>query len=307
MADSRDTPHDTNTGGRAQEGVSRPPAPIDDARIRRYLLLLLPEPEAEVLEEAYVVDPEMLDRVRDVEHDLLDDYVAGRLGEGDRAHFERRYLTAPRLQERVALARALRSAAGPGAGARAALGQRAAWRGPAALAAAVVLGVVGVSVWKWRDTTPEALATPPATTVAQAEPSPPSKAVDGAPAPRPAAAPLVVALSPSLLRGAEGRRDLSIPAGTAAVVLELEGDPGSLVGASRLQATLATVEGAPVWVGPAQRAGRRGRPALLASVSVPAVTMAPGDYLVSLADPDAPDEPLQRYFLRVSGRPRHEK
>ena len=52
---------------------------LDDVAIRNYLLGLLPEAEAEVLEEAYLGDPQVFERVRGVEDDLLDDYAGGRL------------------------------------------------------------------------------------------------------------------------------------------------------------------------------------------------------------------------------------
>src|SRR5688572_14957574 len=81
---------------------------IDDVGIRRYLLGLLPAPEAEALEQVYFAEPEVLERIRSVEHDLLDDYAAGLLDPPERDAFERHYLSTRPLRERVAAARALR-------------------------------------------------------------------------------------------------------------------------------------------------------------------------------------------------------
>jgi anti-sigma factor RsiW len=90
--------------------VKAVPPDLDDAALRRYLLGLLPEAEAEPLEEAYFARPEVLERVRGVEDDLLDDYASGRLAPGERGAFEGRYLASPPLRERVVAARALRLA-----------------------------------------------------------------------------------------------------------------------------------------------------------------------------------------------------
>ena len=81
--------------------VKAVPPDLDDAALRRYLLGLLPEAEAEPLEEAYFARPEVLETLRGVEDDLLDDYAAGRLSPGEKGAFEGRYLASPRLRDRV--------------------------------------------------------------------------------------------------------------------------------------------------------------------------------------------------------------
>ena len=288
-------------------------APVwTEAAIRRYLLGLLPEPEAEALEEAYLGDPEILARVRGVEDDLLDDYAAGRLTKDEVGHFESRYLPSPYLRRRVTAARALRRAAGEVrvAMTRGAPAGRFRWRGPLAIAAAVLVAVaVAVAL---RPPRPAAVATAslPPTTLAMAPPAEPpatpspeatptASAAPTAPPVTPAAIRIVVALSPVLLRGANGPVELRVPRRTAAVVLELQGDPAVLAprpGAT-LGATIETVEGAPVWRGHARAV--RGRSPVLASVEVPAERLGTGDYLVTLS---RAEEVLYRYSFRVPVR-----
>ena len=280
--------------------------------IRRYLLGLLPEPEAEALEDAYLGDPEVLARVRGVEDDLLDDYAAGRLTKDEIGHFEARSLPSPYLQRRVTAARALRLAAGEGRAPAAGVAPapRIRWRGPLAIAAAV-LAAVAVAV-ALRPPRPAAVATAsvPPTTLAMAPPSEPpatpapeatptASTAPTAPTVTPAAIRIVVALSPVLLRGASGPVELRVPGRTAAVVLELEGDPAVLAprpGAT-LGATIETVEGAPVWRGDARAV--RGRSPVLALVEVPAERLGTGDYLVTLS---RAEEVLYRYSFRVPAR-----
>jgi hypothetical protein len=274
--------------------------------IRRYLLGLLPEPEAEALEDDYLGDPEVLARVRGVEDDLLDDYAAGRLTEDEIGHFEARYLPSPYLSRRVTAARALRLAAGEGRApaARVAPALRIRWRGPLAIAAGLFVTVaVAIAL---RPSRPAAVATAPAppATLAAAPPSEPlpapsPEARPTVPAVTPAAIRVVVALSPVLLRGASGPVELRVPRRTATVVLELEGDPAVLAprpGAT-LAATIETVEGAPVWRGAARAV--RGRSPVVASVEVPADRLASADYLVTLS---RAEEVLYRYSFRVPAR-----
>ncbi|MGE5246279.1 MAG: hypothetical protein ACM3SQ_18790 [Betaproteobacteria bacterium] len=70
----------------------------------RYLLGLLPEEEAEALDEQSFVDDELAARLCSVEHDLVDDYVNGLLDAETRERFESYYLVSPRRRERVRFA-----------------------------------------------------------------------------------------------------------------------------------------------------------------------------------------------------------
>jgi hypothetical protein len=283
---------------------------LDDAALRRYLLGLLPEVEADGLEEAYLARSEVLERVRAVEDDLLDDYASDRLGPGEKEAFESRYLASPLLRERVLVARALRLAAAerrvPAAQVVTARPTR--WGAPLALAAGLVLAVAGL--WMWPPRPPEVASAPvPPTSTARSEtPSPPPSMPTGpsvAPASTPprrevTMAPLVLALSPVLLRGQEQPVPMRLPAATDTVVLELEGDPALLPpSALALEAVVKAVEGGQVWRGEARRMRDARRPSLLASIRVPAARLVAGDYLLTLSARGTADGTLYSYFFRV--------
>jgi len=76
----------------------------DDQQLVRYLLGLLSPEEAERLDEASIVDDEMADRLRGVEHDLVDAYTRGTLDPAMRKQFELRYLATERRRDAVAFA-----------------------------------------------------------------------------------------------------------------------------------------------------------------------------------------------------------
>ena len=73
----------------------------DDRYLVRYLLGLLPDDEAERLDEASIVDDEVAFRVRNVEEDLVDAYVAGTLDQDTRQRFGAVYLASPLRREKV--------------------------------------------------------------------------------------------------------------------------------------------------------------------------------------------------------------
>jgi hypothetical protein len=77
----------------------------DDRHLASYLLGLLPEEEAERLDEASVVDDELASRLCGVEDDLVDAYVSETLDQNTRDHFEAFYLKSPRRRERVKFAK----------------------------------------------------------------------------------------------------------------------------------------------------------------------------------------------------------
>jgi hypothetical protein len=272
---------------------------LDDDGIRRYLLGLLADGEAEALEEEYLGRPETLDRVRAVEDDLLDDYAADRLGPEERTLVERRYLASPRLRERVVAARALHLAARrrPGSGRR--------WLGPVAMAAGLLLAVLALSPWRRGEhevaiaPAPSPSVTPPSPTPsATGAPEPSASPSSASPRPGPPALTRVVfALSPVLLRGPQGPRELRVQPGIATVVLELSGDPDVRpAGSARLAVDIRTVEGAPVWSGRPRRLQDPARPALLAAAEVPAGVLLAGDYILTLS---SGDDVVHRYFFRI--------
>ena len=88
------------------------PVPTDrypqDERLERledYLLGLLPEAEAEQLDELSITDEEFAWQLRAAEDDLVDAYVRNSLPATTRARFEEYYLASPRHRERVTFAR----------------------------------------------------------------------------------------------------------------------------------------------------------------------------------------------------------
>ncbi|HKW03037.1 MAG TPA: hypothetical protein VJN96_24640, partial [Vicinamibacterales bacterium] len=76
-------------------------------RLEDYLLGLLPEAEAEQLDELSITDEEFAWQVRAAEDDLVDAYVRQSLSPTTRARFEEYYLVSPRHRERVAFARTM--------------------------------------------------------------------------------------------------------------------------------------------------------------------------------------------------------
>jgi len=80
------------------------PQLADDRLIVRYLLGLLPDEEAEPIEEASVIDADFALRVRSVEDDLVDGYVSQTLDAATQARFESFYLASARRRDRVAFA-----------------------------------------------------------------------------------------------------------------------------------------------------------------------------------------------------------
>jgi hypothetical protein len=124
------------------------PAPEGDQRLVRYLLGQLPDAEAECLDEASIVEDDVAARLRMVENDLVDAYVAGTLDRTTRERFESHYLASPLRRNKVAAARRFLDAVdrAPIAPTRS---RWFAWRTGgrlALIAAAVVLLAVGFAV-----------------------------------------------------------------------------------------------------------------------------------------------------------------
>ena len=80
---------------------------FSDQTLVGYLLGLLPEDQAEQLEEASVADDAVASRLIAIENDLIDDYVRNDLDAGTRVRFECFYLASPYRREKVRLARQL--------------------------------------------------------------------------------------------------------------------------------------------------------------------------------------------------------
>jgi hypothetical protein len=79
-----------------------------EATEKRYLLGTLSEEEGAQLEEQYFADDEAFEEIQIVEEELVDAYVSDSLSASDRARFEQRLLSSPRLLERSRFASTLR-------------------------------------------------------------------------------------------------------------------------------------------------------------------------------------------------------
>lgn len=77
----------------------------EDRQLVRYILGLLPDDEAERVDEQTIVDDEMAARLRSVENDLVDAYVCGTLEGEWLERFESWYLASPRRRDKVKFAR----------------------------------------------------------------------------------------------------------------------------------------------------------------------------------------------------------
>ena len=77
--------------------------------IRDYLLGQLPEAETERLDELSITDDECAERIRAVEHDLVDAFARGELHGAVLEQFRSSYLTNPRRREATRFAEALQS------------------------------------------------------------------------------------------------------------------------------------------------------------------------------------------------------
>jgi hypothetical protein len=283
-------------------------------RFRRYVLGAATDVEREAIERAYFEHAEGLDAVSAAEDDLIDDYLAGRLGGDERDRFERHYLATPGHRRRVVVVRGIRTAASaPSVEWRRSGAAR--WAA-AGFAAAIVVLVVG-AVWSIRSRTePTAVSldrsvgqTPPPAAVPPGDrgsmPRDSAQPVPdlGAPVPtsRPVA-PTVVALSisPILARGTDEPATIAIARGTDTVRLLLLGDPAER-GVGRGRAIVRTVAGREVWRGSTARnaAPARGEPA---RADVPAALLPPDDYIVQLLEIDSSGTEVERYRYFFSVR-----
>lgn len=89
---------------------------ISDTELRDLLLRRHAPERAQALEERLLVEDGCAERLLEIEHDLLDDFVAGRLDAADRAAVQRLLRADPADALRLRFARALRLAAAQAAG-----------------------------------------------------------------------------------------------------------------------------------------------------------------------------------------------
>ena len=239
----------------------------ESSRARRYLLGDVSEDERDAIEQEYFADDRALERMEAAEEELAEDYLANRLGADDRGRFERHYLSAPQHRRRVETIRAL-TAAGSRTPARA-----SAWTLPRAAIAAAALLAVAAGVWWTSGSGRRSGAVVEKGPVALAPPQV-----------------YAVALSPDSVRAGSDSPPVRIPAGTDVLRLQLEGEPNGPK-LERLRAVVTRVAGGEVWRGAADDA----------RIEIPAATIRPDDYLVTLfsADASGAEQERYRYFLRV--------
>jgi hypothetical protein len=131
---------------------------IPDDAVRNYLLGVLPENQASIIEEKYFTDRSFFRHMQASEEELIGEYLAGRLPAPEKNLFERRYLRVPQLQTKLREVRSRHQTP------RAVSTAFPRWK---ALAFAGALGAIAIAVWVSSDFTgsrPAQVAqTPPAT------------------------------------------------------------------------------------------------------------------------------------------------
>lgn len=248
---------------------------------RRYLLGATSDDENATVEVAYFKDADALNGIADEEDALIDAYLAGELGAGERTRFERHYLASPVHRRRVDAVRLLRQAPSATAAASsttARVARRRAMRRWLAVAAALCAAIGSAWLFAGRAARPAEAIRP---TVARSAPAPV------------ASTPRLFAFSLPLVnvRGAADAPRLIVPAGIDVVRLDLEGDQSK----QREQdiVVLQTVAGTEVWRGRAVTAPLP--PGVAVRVELPAALLRPDDYFVSVA--------AKRYFVSVRTGP----
>ena len=81
---------------------------FSDGSITQYLLGVLPEEEAERLEEESICDGAFFERIEAVEHELIKEFLDKKLSPPDEARFRSKYLSTPALRKKVQFAEDLR-------------------------------------------------------------------------------------------------------------------------------------------------------------------------------------------------------
>jgi anti-sigma factor RsiW len=304
----------------------------DDELLRSYLLGELPEPEADRLEQRLLAEDELFDLMEALEAELLAASSRGELAPAERERVLRRLASSPQGRERLALAKALNTAADglskkapapilpfrPRAAAPKEVFQ---W---AALAAAGLLMVAGFS-WFSRQTPQAGSSGPvavherpaPASPVApapQEKPAPPASSSaqtlrepqrapervaekQEAPAKRSEPVKAVFALSLMTLRGAEDIEEFHLPSGTD--IAELQIDLEGVEASGSFHAAVRSKDKGTIW----EKSGLKSRQldwgtALV--LDVPAGLLTPGKYEVAIKAGTEAEE-MTKEFKVVSG------
>ena len=247
----------------------------ESSRARRYLLGQTSEDERAAVEQEYFADERAVEHMEAVEEDLVEDYLAHRLGSDEQTLFERHYMTVPHRRRRVETVRALMSAAQPAAAPSASRSSTRVWV-PLAVAASLILVLGG---WWMLRSSPSVSDADHQQAVALSPPKPPTVAAPPVPEV------FAFSVSPASMRSAGNSSTLVIPAGTHLVRFRLEGDPGS-GRAAGARARGRTVTGQEVWQG-ATDVSPEIPDGVIAQIDVPEAHLPPNDYVIELFELDA--------------------
>lgn len=282
---------------------------LEREEIKKYLLGAMDDPGRESFEERVISDPDYKDAVLMVEAELMEDFIAGGLPEGERRDFVKHLLATPQQRQRLSELRALhdyfrrppalkaKGAAGGAVGPR--LWRRAAgmlWRGgrlspvtaTAVLTVALAAGVfLGARYW---------LSGPEANWNAAFREQWARLNDPQFPAPQPSSA-APVTLTPALVRSGGEMTRVTAPAGAETVQVRLRLPPEQH---PRYRVTLRPVDGKeafPLPPLPPQTVG--GNRVLL--LNVPVKLLPRGDYELQLSGVGADDTSinLDSYNFRL--------
>jgi hypothetical protein len=291
--------------------------------IRRYLLHDCGEDEASAMEDLYFRDPQRLEEIQDVEAELLDQYVRGRLPEADRIRLERHYLASPARRQRVGFARALAALVDtererPGQPLHPVPARRMRWS-PRTLALAastlLALATIGLGVERARLRRElDGLAAEAARLRVDARQAADQLSAeqrrseslaaaverlkaDAASAGARSAQALFTAVLSPLLRGPSSPETLSWPPGVRDVELHLAADPGRYAG---YRVVIERNGGGAVWSGEGRRMSLSQGEAV--AVRLPAARLPAGGYVATLQglSRDGAREDLHRYSFAVA-------
>lgn len=300
--------------------------------MRSYLLGLLPESEQIALEQTFFADGEMLGRMQEIEFDLVDRYVRGKLPSDEREQFERHYLVSPQHLERVEFAKELLRQAD-------ALQPNQSEDQPSkqsvpfgqwllanlpppkfafgAAMAAILLLAGGIWLARQHATLQQEIARLQAERSAEQQRS--GKLADQIAQQQEQNSQLnaelerlriesVPTTQPTLfsfillsgVRGDTEQQSLKIPAGTDLVRLLMKIENGNY---HSYQASVRQVDGRGTWSQPAT-SSKRTDGGITASVKIPANKLSSGDYILTLTGIDAAGstEEINRYFFRVANK-----
>ena len=296
--------------------------------VRRYLLGDLPEAEQLALEQEYFADSEKFEQVWDLENELVDDYVRGRLTKQERELFEHNYLTTLRHQQRVAVARSLVQAVDETIAAEKKEAHKAKsttswWTNLSAFfqmpqmawgAAAALLLLTLVGYWYFKKdtsfqnqvaknlpdsqptaTVPTPVVTPGTTPSATSSAEQTKPTLSNSPTAQPAVPAVLALVLGGGLRKPGDVQPLTVPTGTKQVRLQIKLDSNEH---SSYQIKLRSAAGKEVLNQSALHSSLNKKSV---AVTVPANKLAPGDYILTLSGLTSASETeeINQYFFRI--------